>query len=368
MERKTLFVINSLRIGGAEKVFVGLVNHCFAQRQSIEVLVLNLDDAELCKHLNPKVPIINLNIKHASLSFFKILSVLRKGRYKACVVFNFQIAVITILIRFIYGVDFRIITRGINTFSKKLKNETNWRHKYLNGLLIKKLYRYADAYIAQSQGMRRDMINSMGIKPEKITVIYNPAINLHLITEEQKNDGKENWEIKGKKKLLFVGSLKDQKNLPFMLESVLNLSKLRQDFHLMIVGGGSRLEALKNMVDSMKITDYVSFKGHCENPGKFYQDADLFLLTSLYEGFPNVLIEAMSFGVPVVSINCESGPADILEEGVNGYLVDHYDPEMFATMIGRALDREWNKKEISASISKFSADYIFKQYETLIFS
>ena len=94
----------------------------------------------------------------------------------------------------------------------------------------------------------------------------------------------------------------------------------------------------------------------------YYENADVFVLGSLYEGFPNVLLEAMDFGVPVVSIDCPSGPEDIIVEGQNGFLVSEYDAALFGTKILEALDKNWDQEEIRRTVDRFDREVAVDQY------
>src|SRR5690606_14121633 len=122
--------------------------------------------------------IINLEIKHTRNSFFALKNVLTKGTYNVCLVFNFQLTVLAVIIKRLYRLEALIFSRGINTFSEKIKNERNLMHKYINGFLIRKLYSSADFFIAQSNGMKDDMMESFSIPEKKIKVIFNPVFNL----------------------------------------------------------------------------------------------------------------------------------------------------------------------------------------------
>lgn len=168
------------------------------------------------------------------------------------------------------------------------------------------------------------------------------------------------------KEILFVGSLKHQKNLPFLMLSIKELSWSRQDFIFRIVGDGPLRDDLKTIAKELGIVQFVSFEGFSPNPASFYKDADLVVLGSLYEGFPNVLVEAISYGVPVVSVDCKSGPSDIVKPEINGFLVDKFNARDFALKVSLALDKNWDKELLAQSISEFRFSNIFDQYKSYL--
>ncbi len=221
------------------------------------------------------------------------------------------------------------------------------------------LYRKSDYFIAQSTGMKEDMMRSLNIEENKIQIIFNPVFSFKESSSESSSPNNES----DLKEILFVGSLKEQKNIPFLLNSIKELIKKRTDFVFRIVGEGKERRMLEELSYSLGLDKYVKFEGFSNNASSYYRVADVFILGSWYEGFPNVIIEALSKDVPVVSVDCKSGPSDIIEPGINGFLVKDYDTQEFALKISEVLDRKWNKEALLKSINKFSFYSIFNQYK-----
>lgn len=362
MDNKNItFVIASLRTGGAEKVCVALLNSFYEDKHNVSLIVLNLKNSHLKSHLNPDIPIYNLNVSHARQAFFTLKKQLDQLKPDVCLSFNFQISVILVLYKYIFNHKYTLFSRGINTFSEKIKHESSFRHKYLNSYIIKALYNKSDFFIAQSIGMKYDMINTLNIDERKIQVINNPYFSL-----DNREDIYIDKGIKNRKDILFVGSFKIQKNIGFLLEVMHELSLQRTDFVFNIVGDGELRNSLEEKTRVLGIEDIVVFHGFTSFPNLYYNNADVFVLGSLYEGFPNVLLEALSYGVPVVSVDCMSGPSDIIKDSINGYLISNYDAEEFSFSISKALDRKWDVSLIMSSIEKFKLSNIFKQYKTYL--
>src|SRR5690606_14382759 len=121
-----------------------------------------------------------------------------------------------------------------NTFSEKISKESSFRHKYINAFLIKRLYKKSDFFIAQSTGMKEDMIQTLDVPEDKIRVIFNPVFSFETNTYTDSTE----IDAAVQKEILFVGSLKEQKNILFLLESIRELMKRRSDFIFRIVGDG----------------------------------------------------------------------------------------------------------------------------------
>lgn len=357
---KYVFVISSLRPGGAEKVCIGLINEFYRQGFDVSLIVLNLDNAHLLQYLSPAIPLYNLKVPHAASCFFRLARIMKELKADRCLSFNFQLSVVLVLIKKFFKLDFLLYSRGINTFSKKISEERVLRYRYFNAILIRRLYKKSDFFIAQSTGMKADMVHALGIDEKKIRIIFNPMFTLQKIEVEVHR------KQSSVKEILFVGSLKHQKNLPFLMLSIKELSWSRQDFIFRIVGDGPLRDDLKTIAKELGIVQFVSFEGFSPNPASFYKDADLVVLGSLYEGFPNVLVEAISYGVPVVSVDCKSGPSDIVKPEINGFLVDKFNARDFALKVSLALDKNWDKELLAQSISEFRFSNIFDQYKSYL--
>ncbi len=126
----------------------------------------------------------------------------------------------------------------------------------------------------------------------------------------------------GRKRLLAVGRLAPQKGFAALIAVFARLASRFSDWELVIVGEGSERAHLQQMIDRLELGSVVFLPGHVGNIGDWYGRADLFVLTSRFEGFPNVLAEAMTYGLPVISVDCATGPREIVRPQVDGLLID----------------------------------------------
>ena len=363
MTKPILFVINSLRLGGAEKICVELANAFVEQGIPVDLAVLELREAVLQEKLNPKVKLINLEIGHARQSFFSLKKLIQAGGYTQTLVFTFQLSVVLVLIRKLSGFRFRIIARSINNLTEKFRRETSLWHKYIGQFLIRRFYFDADTIIAQSSGMQKELEELRGTSQTKITTIFNfhqlrPLNELLVQGEGVWPDNQFN--------LLFVGKLKPQKNVGFLLEVAHELKKAGQYFHFTIVGDGTEMKPLLELRGKYGLEKEVTFAGIQKNVSQFYTKASVMLLGSWYEGFPNVILEAMEYGIPAVCVNCPSGPEDIIINGENGKLVEGHHVRAFSEEVIHVLRTKWDREAIRNSLKKFSKEAAIQKYIDLL--
>jgi glycosyltransferase involved in cell wall biosynthesis len=185
----------------------------------------------------------------------------------------------------------------------------------LNKLFMKALYNKADYVVAVSELIKEDLVRKFRVRRDKIKVIYNfyDLEKINELASEMIEDKYDDF-FKGKV-ITSMGRLEHQKGQVHLIKA---FSKIKQELpgiKLLIIGQGSLEKQLKGLVEFLGIADDVKFIGYTKNPFKYIKRSKLFVLTSLYEGFPNALCEAMACGVPVISSDCKSGPREILSAG-----------------------------------------------------
>jgi glycosyltransferase involved in cell wall biosynthesis len=195
-------------------------------------------------------------------------------------------------------------------------------------------YRRADAIVALSHGVAEALPQFDARLRELIHVIPNAAVDDSLF--ELRHAPCPAGRPKGTL-LVACGRLNEQKGYPVLLDAVQRLN-LKQTVSLWIVGEGRLRESLQRRAADLGIAERVQFLGFQCNPYPLMAAADVFVLSSHYEGFGNVIVEAMACGVPVVSTNCPHGPGDVIRSGENGVLVEPNDPEALAEGVQSVLD------------------------------
>jgi glycosyltransferase involved in cell wall biosynthesis len=159
--------------------------------------------------------------------------------------------------------------------------------------------------------------------------------------------------------------LTKQKDFPILIEAF-KIVRENRPVKLIVLGEGAERIRLQELIKEYGFDEDVDLPGFVENPYSYMKCADLLVLSSRYEGFGNVIVEAMAAGTPVVSTNCPSGPAEILENGKFGYLVPVGNVTLLAEAIEKALDEPANSEALKTRAMDFSIDKITEDYARLL--
>ncbi|PID86230.1 glycosyl transferase [Candidatus Gracilibacteria bacterium] len=346
--KKITFLISSLAGGGAEGVCVNLANGLSKIGWEVELVVLNMNNSVFHKNLDKKVKLVVLNVNNARFSLFLLVRYFKKIKLKKVVVFNYELTVMTILARYFCRNKFKVIARNINTISQNRSLEKT-AYKVFIRKMVDFFYKKAD---------QDDLVNFYPEVKNKVRVIYNPVrmqIETYTNTYDFQNIEKENY-------ILCVGRLEKQKAFHYAIEAFAKLTVQFPALRLKIVGKGSLENELKELSINLGIMDRIDFEGFSEDIISYYSKAKLVWLTSLYEGFPNVLIESISLGTPVVAFDCPSGSSEIITED-NGCLVEYLSSDDLVEKTTFALNKNWDYKQVYNTASKYKIENIINQWE-----
>ncbi|MDV2315133.1 glycosyltransferase [Vibrio cholerae] len=344
-------IINSLKGGGTEKVCTLLASSFSASGYNVNLYVL--DDSGSSYHVHDQVKIIYLGKSSTLKSIPVLFNLIKNEKLGKILVFNHELCLVMLFIKYVLKKDIKIISRINNTLSKTMVFKS-LKYRLIVGFLMRKFYNKLDFFIFQSNGIKEDMLKNFAVK-RNYAVIHNPIVNI---------SAKEN--IRKDIDLLYVGRLVEQKNVIDILTVIKRLSEKGVDCSLTIVGDGPKRSELEEFCTNNGLLHLVTFAGQQSNTADFYQRARVTLLTSFNEGFPNVLVESISYGTPVISYDCPSGPKDIIEDGVNGFLVEYLNINEFADKVEFSLKYPWDKKSIIKTSERFKLESIAKQYEQVI--
>ncbi len=220
--------------------------------------------------------------------------------------------------------------------------------------LLKTFYKKIPLVVCQSNFMQQDLIANYKLTTKQTTVIYTGVDEVNTIIENKKNT---------KPHFLTVVRLSPEKGIDKILKA---LSLLTFDFTYTIIGDGNERENLQKLAKQYKLENKVIFTGQRQHPFTTIEQADLFLMASSYEGFPTTLLEATSYGIPIVAYNAPGGIAEIIEDGVNGFLVNENNATAFAKTIEKALAYNFDNKKIQQQTqTKFSLQNSIEQVQNL---
>jgi len=226
-------------------------------------------------------------------------------------------------------------------------------------------YNRADTIIGVSQGVSDYVSRTFSVPASKVETIYNPVVSRSLL-ERSRQPLTHPWFAPGAPPVLVgSGRLREQKDFPTLLKAFARV-RAQLPCRLMILGEGELRPALEAEVAALGLQDAVALPGFVENPYAYMRSAALFVLSSRWEGLPTVLVEAMACGCPVVATDCPSGPAEILENGALGQLVEMANPDALAQAILAELKEPTPAEQLEARASRFSFDNAIASYTQLL--
>jgi glycosyltransferase involved in cell wall biosynthesis len=304
--KKIIFFIPTLAIGGGERVVSQL---SLGFNKDIEKIII-LFKKEISYPYDARIISLDVNfsgrlfskIYNLTLGFLKFKSLVEKEKPDYVISFGNSANIINILS------GSRAIVRIDSFLSSACRN--NWEKIYK--FLIKILFKKSDKVITVSNGAANDLIENFKVPEEKIIVIYNP-INLKEIRRLSEDSLEEKYDSIFKNPVIInVGRLSEPKGQWHLIKSFKLVKEKIKDAKLIILGGGKLEFELKKLAKEMGLANDVFFLGWKNNPFKYLAKAKVFVLSSLWEGFGNVIVEAMACGLPIVSADCKSGPREII--------------------------------------------------------
>lgn len=347
--KKILLVYHALSSGefsyaGMEKMMVWLGNSL--ANKGFDITFCTFYDTSRCNGYSDKVKSIELGLTYSN-SFIKrnfytfiygtkkLRSLYKKGDYDYVISFGDTIFFNILLIKLFYKINLITSERGDPYHSANFLER-----------LRRMLLKYSEVIVFQTNGARDFFPESI---KRKSIIISNPV----TIPKEQWN------QFNARERIVFVGRIDFwQKRPDLLLKAFAIVHKKFKNYLLDICGSGSEIERLKNLADELNISDFVVFHGAVNNVNDFLLGAEIFVLTSDFEGIPNALLEAMAIGMPVVSTDCSPGGAAMLiDSGNNGLLV----PKGNINSIAEAICYLIDNKKIASSMA-IQARETMKQY------
>jgi glycosyltransferase involved in cell wall biosynthesis len=328
---KVCLFIDTFHPGGAERVCINYANELSEKGYSVTILVFNLHQKFYIDELDSQVSILNLNVQSGLSAFSHIIR--RRGlinQFDITIAFNHQIALLLYACMSILFIKKPLIARNVNNLNMDLKaRKGSFLKRHLTRFLMHNFYSRLSHYIAQCSSMKTDMTNDYNISPDRIEVIYNP-----IATCFKKKNLNKNIDV------LFVGRIKKQKGIDNLIAVLKNINEQLSNLHIHVVGTG---ELEKELFSALKLESInYTHETSSNDLVTLYNRSKVTILTSYYEGYPNVLVESIACGTPVVSFNCKSGPDEIIEDGVNGFLISCFDIDNFSGQVIKVLEGDFS--------------------------
>lgn len=357
MDKKLLHIsllIPSLHGGGAERMFVRMATHFADLGHRVELVLMNVVKMEYRDELSSRVRIVDLQTPRlwTSLPAFRHYMI----REKPDVVISAMPLAngIAAWAKRLTGSASQVILTERNAISLAFGDLDVPRYRPLMWA-IRRSYRFADALVGVSLGVAERLQTVPGVSQDRVHVIYNPAWRPDM-EGLAREPVPHPWLMQRDLPVIIaIGRLEAQKDFPTLLRAFAKVRKKREA-RLVLLGEGSLRRSLEALARELGVADDLSMPGFKTNPFAHLARADLFVLSSAHEGFGNVLVEAMASGTPVVSTDCPSGPAEILDGGRYGPLVPVGDANALAIAIEQELDNPTPAELLKARASKFSVE------------
>ncbi len=355
--------IGSLEGGGAERVVLNLANELHKRGVDI-ILILRFKKGPYLKALNQNIKVIELKSNNPVIIILRIIKVCKKKKIERLLTVSRYNNVIGLIANKFLRI--KIIIREASTFDGIVSKGSIKNTMLLK--LMKILYPTANFVIANSHDTANDINMHINIKKNKLIVINNPLVNNEILKLSKEKIANDTFNKLSRPIIISVGRLVAAKNISYLIRS---FKKVKSEFHnanLVIIGDGPLKNQLITLSKELDVENNVYFIGYVDNPYKYLKLSDVFVLSSLYEGFGNVIVEALSVGLPVVSVNCAGGPSEILNNGEFGDLSPLDNENAFAAAIIKSLVTKHNKRRLIERANFFSIERITDEYYDIIFN
>jgi len=349
-----LQILPNLAGGGAEKVAINLSNYWESLGFDVGFALMSVEGV-LVDSVRPTIKIDDLGCDRIREVPFRLAAYLKSRPPKIILVHMWPLTSAAILGWYFAGKPGKLFVCEHIGLTTHTRRDLSTPMPVLRATLLLS-HTQANGVVAVSVGAARDLARLSCLQERRVNVIYNPVVEAELPVLSQRHDThfrQTAWGGFFRNHFITVGALKSQKNHRLLLHAFAQIA-LDLDAALVILGEGCLRAELEQLVHELGLQGRVILPGFHADPTPWYQAADLFVLSSDFEGFANVVAEALACGTPVVSTDCPYGPSEILEQGCYGELVPVRDVDALAAGILRAIARPWDRQALQRRALDFS--------------
>jgi glycosyltransferase involved in cell wall biosynthesis len=360
--RRIAFYLPWLAGGGMERVVLTLGGALADAGHSVSI-VLDRAGGPLADAVPSGIEISILGARRTVLAAPKLAGWLRAHRPDVLISSLVHNNVTSLLARMLAGRPCRLILWEHNQFSTHARQSgASFR---IISIMARLLYRRADALVAVSTGVADDLVATLRLPRDMITVIYNP-IPVTDIRRLADGPTAHPWLASDEPPVILgVGRLTKQKDFASLIRAFARVRQQRP-VRLIILGDGELRGELEALAQSLGVVADVTLPGFVDNPFPWMKRAAVFALSSAWEGFGNALIEAMACGTPVIATDCATGPAELLDDGRYGPLVPVGNDRALADALCEMLDRPKAAALLTARADAFAAPVALQKFEKLL--
>ncbi len=351
--------IHSIYNSGVDRIIVNLSQSLIECGVKVDLVVDSPGRVNLWEW-SPKLRIVDLKAgKNPIVRLSKLMAYLRREKPSSIIANSHFSNEISILAKYLSGAPTRVIVSEQNNISLISKHSPGGLQRWVP-MTAKILYPWADAIVVPSQALAKDIAALIGKPLERVQVIYNPVVRPE-IWEKAQEPVDHPWFAPGEPPvILAVGRLETQKDYPTMIRAFAQVRQVKPA-RLVIFGQGTKQSEIEALVHELGLEKDVAFLGFVKNPYAYITKSAMLALSSAWEALPTFVIETMALGIPVVSTNCPTGPAEILDNGKYGDLVPVGDYKAMAEAILNVLSGH-SKSVESAWIEQFTSKDTTNKY------
>lgn len=363
MTQSVAIYLPDLSGGGAERLHVQLAPRLAASGLA-PYFLLDRKRGQLLAEAEAICPVESLDAHRQIAALPALVGHLRKYRPAALIANMEHMNVMAVIARAIARAPTRIIACQHNSFSEQVKRPS-WQWRALPAL-YRAILPHADAIVAVSEGVSGDLAERSGIDRSRISVIHNGLVDDDFAARAA-GEPDHPWFADDAPVVLGMGRFVPQKDFATLVRAFAHIRD-RTHARLMILGEGPGRAELEALIASFGLSDRIALPGFTANPLPWLRRSGLFVLSSRFEGFGNVLVEALACGTPVVSTDCPYGPSEIVEGGRYGALVPVGDPKALGEAILASLNDRPDREALKARGQHFSVARCADAYRDLIYS
>jgi len=362
MSYKVGLFLPDLAGGGAQRVALNLARGLLNTGCQVSIILVNNKGPLLC-NIHPDVNVVSLNASRTFTSIPKLALHFRRTHYDCIISFMNYVNICAVLADQLACSCHHVALTEHTIVSRSFENITLLQ-RIVRRTLMYILYPLADHVICVSDGAASDLKRLLNLS--SVNTIPNP-IDVNNITSSRDTAPPHSWFEEPEPIVLGAGRLTKVKGFSTLIHSVRHIRDLGLQTRLIIIGEGEHRNELEVRSRELGLDDVVSLPGFVDNPYQFMRAADVFVLSSQWEGFGNVLVEAMACGTQVVATNCPGGPVEILEHGNWGQLVPVGDDMALArATMSTLVDPMVSPDDLRERAKDFSPEKIAKKYVSVI--
>ncbi|MEM1326654.1 MAG: glycosyltransferase [Bacteroidota bacterium] len=370
-EKHIAFILANYNGGGAERVMITMANELSQKGWRVDLIVGNTE-GHLKDLVLQSVQVHDLGFQSVSRGFIKVIRYLRSHRPHILFSTLNHVNILATISARLSMTGVKVVLREANTVSKVYQNMGKATQRDVK--LSKWVYPFAHRFVAVSEGVKKDMVDFFNLKEHRIEKIYNPVVASSMVQMADAPTEHEWLDTADKpyKVILGVGRFTIPKNFVTLVRALAHIRE-EMDVRLIIIGeqklDKEEYQRVHSEVEKLGLQDVVSFPGFQSNPFAYFAKADVYVLSSIHEGLPGTLIQALAIGTSVVSTDCVVGVREILGNEEYGRIVPMKDPKKMAKAIVQQLEQPTpTKAKRQARGMDFHVDQAIEKIDTFLTS